>query len=51
MDHDVSRSISKVLLLDEATTYLDIDHHLQLLDLIKTVNRELGVTIVKVLHD
>lgn len=41
----------KVLLLDEPTTYLDIAHQLQLLDLIKTVNRELGVTIVMVLHD
>lgn len=41
----------KILLLDEPTTYLDIAHQLQLLELIHTVNRELGMTIVMVLHD
>lgn len=41
----------KILLLDEPTTYLDIAHQLQLLELIQTVNRELGMTIVMVLHD
>lgn len=41
----------KVLLLDEPTTYLDIAHQLQLLELIHAVNRELGMTIVMVLHD
>lgn len=41
----------KILMLDEPTTYLDIAHQLQLLELIHTVNRELGMTIVMVLHD
>lgn len=41
----------KILLLDEPTTYLDIAHQLQLLELIHRVNRELGMTIVMVLHD
>lgn len=41
----------KILLLDEPTTYLDIAHQLQLLELIVSVNRELGMTIVMVLHD
>lgn len=41
----------KVLLLDEPTTYLDIAHQLEVLELVKTVNRELGITIVMVLHD
>ncbi|WP_409340887.1 ABC transporter ATP-binding protein [Paenibacillus sp. MBLB4367] len=41
----------KVLLLDEPTTYLDIAHQLEVLELVKSVNRELGITIVMVLHD
>ncbi|CAM4079400.1 iron ABC transporter ATP-binding protein [Bacillus manliponensis] len=40
-----------ILLLDEPTTYLDIAHQLQLLELVHNVNRELGMTIVMVLHD
>ncbi|WP_127585146.1 ABC transporter ATP-binding protein [Paenibacillus koleovorans] len=42
---------SKVLLLDEPTTYLDIAHQLEVLELVRTVNRELGITVVMVLHD
>ncbi|WP_102398701.1 ABC transporter ATP-binding protein [Haloimpatiens massiliensis] len=41
----------KVLLLDEPTTYLDISHQLELLDLIKSLNEEEKITIVMVLHD
>ncbi|UVI30694.1 ABC transporter ATP-binding protein [Paenibacillus spongiae] len=41
----------KVLLLDEPTTYLDIAHQLEVLELVRTVNQELGITIVMVLHD
>ncbi len=41
----------QILLLDEPTTYLDIAHQLQLLELIHSVNKELGMTIVMVLHD
>lgn len=40
-----------LLLLDEPTTYLDIYHQIELLELIRTLNREHGLTIVMVLHD
>ncbi|MEH6940827.1 ABC transporter ATP-binding protein [Bacillus sp. JJ722] len=41
----------KILLLDEPTTYLDIAHQLQLLELIHTLNQDLKMTVVMVLHD
>lgn len=40
-----------VLLLDEPTTYLDLAHQLDVLDLIAELNEERGRTIVMVLHD
>ncbi|MEU7137937.1 ABC transporter ATP-binding protein [Nocardia sp. NPDC046473] len=40
-----------IILLDEPTTYLDIAHQIQLLDLCRTLNRESGRTVVAVLHD
>ncbi|VFA99042.1 ABC transporter ATP-binding protein [Nocardia cyriacigeorgica] len=40
-----------VILLDEPTTYLDIAHQIQLLDLCRTLNRASGRTVVAVLHD
>ena len=40
-----------ILLLDEPTTYLDIRYQLQILKLIRQLNREYGITIVMVLHD
>lgn len=40
-----------ILLLDEPTTYLDLAHQLDLLDLLRHLNRHLGRTIVMVLHD
>lgn len=40
-----------LLLLDEPTTYLDINHQVELLDLLTDLNRESGKTIVIVLHD
>ena len=42
---------TKVLFLDEPTTYLDIRYQLQILKLIRQINREYGITIVMVLHD
>lgn len=42
---------TKVLLLDEPTTYLDIRYQLQILRLIRQLNREYGITIVMVHHD
>ena len=40
-----------ILLLDEPTTFLDIGHQLEVLDLIQNLNRTHGKTIVLVLHD
>ncbi|WP_248927210.1 ABC transporter ATP-binding protein [Paenibacillus hamazuiensis] len=39
------------LFLDEPTTYLDIYYQFELLELIKRLNTEHGLTIVMVLHD
>lgn len=41
----------EVLLLDEPTTYLDICHQLEVMQLLARLNRELGLTVVMVLHD
>jgi iron complex transport system ATP-binding protein len=40
-----------LILLDEPTTYLDIAHQIELLDLFTALNREQNRTIVAVLHD
>lgn len=40
-----------LLLLDEPTTYLDVAHQLEIIELIRRLNREEGRTIVLVLHD
>lgn len=40
-----------ILCLDEPTTYLDMYYQLELLDLVKQLNEEHGLTIVMVLHD
>ena len=42
---------TKILFLDEPTTYLDIRYQLQKLKLIRKLNREYGMTIIMVLHD
>lgn len=42
---------TKILFLDEPTTYLDIRYQLQILKLIRKLNREYGMTIIMVLHD
>lgn len=41
----------KVLLLDEPTTYLDISHQHEVLELVRELNQEMGMTVVMVLHD
>lgn len=41
----------KVLLLDEPTTFLDIHYQLQLLELLKRLNQQQGISIITVLHD
>jgi iron complex transport system ATP-binding protein len=40
-----------LLLLDEPTTFLDIGHQLDILDLVQRLHRERQMTIVLVLHD
>ncbi|UOE44576.1 ABC transporter ATP-binding protein [Agromyces larvae] len=40
-----------IVLLDEPTTYLDLTHQIELLDLLRTLNRERGTTVVMVLHE
>ncbi len=40
-----------VLLLDEPTTFLDVTHQIEILDLLTDLNRMRGTTIVMVLHD
>lgn len=40
-----------ILMLDEPTTYLDISHQLELLELFKKLKQQLGHTVVAVLHD
>jgi len=41
----------RLLLLDEPTTYLDISHQLEILELISHLNRSEGITVIMVLHD
>ncbi len=40
-----------ILLLDEPTTYLDLYHQFELLDLIERLKDEQGKTIIMVIHD
>lgn len=39
------------LILDEPTSYLDISHQFEVMELLKQLNYSLGLTIVMVLHD
>ncbi|MET0673368.1 MAG: ABC transporter ATP-binding protein [Microbacterium pygmaeum] len=41
----------QILLLDEPTTFLDLSHQIEVLDLLRELNRSRGTTIVVVLHD
>ncbi|MEM9131966.1 MAG: ABC transporter ATP-binding protein [Actinomycetota bacterium] len=40
-----------LLLLDEPTTFLDVSHQIDVLDLLTDLNRQRGTTIVMVLHE
>lgn len=42
---------TELLLLDEPTTFLDVCHQVEVLDLLVDMNRARGTTIVMVLHD
>jgi iron complex transport system ATP-binding protein len=41
----------RLLLMDEPTSHLDISHQVQILDLIKSLNQKLAITVIIVLHD
>jgi len=41
----------EILLLDEPTTYLDICHQLEIMELLADFNQEHNITVVMVLHD
>ena len=41
----------KLLVLDEPTTYLDINHQLEIMELLKRLNEEQGLTVLMVLHE
>ena len=40
-----------LMLLDEPTTYLDLAHQIEVMDLVRQLNRDEGRTVVMVLHD
>lgn len=40
-----------IMLLDEPTTWLDISYQIDLLELLRTLNRDRGYTLAAVLHD
>jgi iron complex transport system ATP-binding protein len=42
---------TSIILLDEPTSHLDINHQLEVLELLKYLNRERGIAIVLVVHD
>ncbi|NMO94388.1 ABC transporter ATP-binding protein [Paenibacillus lemnae] len=42
---------TEIIFLDEPTTYLDLAHQLEVLELLQKLNQEQGRTIVMVLHD
>lgn len=41
----------EVLLMDEPTTFLDICHQLEVMELVKSLNKDMGITVIMVLHD
>ena len=41
----------KLLILDEPTTYLDVSHQIELLELAKDLNRDMEVSVLMVLHE
>lgn len=42
---------TSIMLLDEPTTWLDISHQIDLLELLSSLNRDQGYTLAAVLHD
>ena len=42
---------TQYLFLDEPTTFLDLAHQFEIMDLLRTLNREHGKTVILVVHD
>ncbi|MDO5099946.1 MAG: ABC transporter ATP-binding protein [Eubacteriales bacterium] len=42
---------TKVIFLDEPTTYLDVRYQIEIMNLVRRLNREHAMTVVMVLHD
>lgn len=42
---------ASILILDEPTTYLDLGHQLEVLELLEELNRQQGLTVIMSLHD
>lgn len=50
----IARAIAQepqALLLDEPTIYLDISGQIEIMDLVRDINRKEGMTVISVLHD
>lgn len=50
----VARALTQepeIILLDEPTAHLDIQHQMELLELLESLNKTTGLTVVTVLHD
>jgi len=41
----------EILLLDEPTSHLDIGHQIEILDLLESLNRDKGLTLISAFHD
>ena len=41
----------RIILMDEATSHLDINHRLEIMQLVERLNREEGVTVMLISHD
>ncbi|MEI8139298.1 MAG: ATP-binding cassette domain-containing protein [bacterium] len=41
----------RIILMDEATSHLDINHRLEIMQLVERLNRESGVTVLMISHD
>ncbi len=41
----------QILLLDEPTVHLDINHQIEVLELVRKLNRERGLTVLATMHD
>lgn len=50
----IARAIAqdtKIIMLDEPISHLDIQHQIEVLDMMKRLNKKKGITVIAVLHD